>query len=441
MDIGIHVLGPGYGESIVLELPDGQIGVIDCYRNSLGRAVLTEFIRQHFGTTSLLFLAVSHPHADHCAGIEELLEHFSIQELWVFDSLQMDELRDYFRILTLLGMHDPVEADLQAKGGTVFRSLLALRKAIVERRRRDPRGKVRLLHAKESFTLCGETIRIRCLTPGSGSTVDYRERVATALRSAGTRRSDEPAGPEPALNQNLASAALLLEFGKTRVLLLADAERPLWQDWLVECADTPELRPQPVQLTKAAHHGSLNGYCQELYTTACADGASIVLLTPFSRSRSPLPSREGIDALRKHTEAVLCTNSAAAERSSAYVWAAPAAALPGLPPGWAVAIRKNAELARLLAPPYGPAGADPESLSLPVRWLRDCAGRPELLRLLHPKVGGVGDIRPGATIYDEFLVSLYFDEHGCEQASRRFVGPGAGMLQPNPAKAATATGP
>ncbi len=29
--LGIHIIGGGYGESIVLELPNGKVGVLDCF--------------------------------------------------------------------------------------------------------------------------------------------------------------------------------------------------------------------------------------------------------------------------------------------------------------------------------------------------------------------------------------------------------------------------
>jgi hypothetical protein len=84
-----------------------------------------------------------------------------------------------------------------------------------------------------------------------------------------------------------------------------------------------------------------------------------------SRSRSPLPTRDGLDSLARHTSLLVCTNRAAARRSSARAWDA-AAGDPGLPPEWFAAIVADRRFRALLVPPYGsdPAGTDPPAVPL-----------------------------------------------------------------------------
>jgi hypothetical protein len=68
-------------------------------------------------------------------------------------------------------------------------------------------------------------------------------------------------------------------------------------------------------------------------------------------------------------------------------------------------------------------------MSVPIPWVEDCRRNPQLLTLLHPKVGGVDTAGHGPTSADEFLVSFYFNDQGEEQTERRFLGPGAGVLE------------
>jgi hypothetical protein len=60
--LAVHVIGPGYGESIVLHLPDGSVGVIDTFAARHGRPPTLGFLRSHFPpATPVRFLAVTPP--------------------------------------------------------------------------------------------------------------------------------------------------------------------------------------------------------------------------------------------------------------------------------------------------------------------------------------------------------------------------------------------
>lgn len=63
----VHVLGAGRGESIVLRLPDGGWGVVDCCASSSSdesKNSTLEFLRSR-NIKELEFLCLTHPHDDH----------------------------------------------------------------------------------------------------------------------------------------------------------------------------------------------------------------------------------------------------------------------------------------------------------------------------------------------------------------------------------------
>jgi beta-lactamase superfamily II metal-dependent hydrolase len=428
MSIGVHILGPGYGESIVLELPDGRLGVIDCFLDPSGRPAVIAFLRERFGAESLAFLAITHPHADHCAGAREILEAFDIEELWIFDAVHSEDLRVFHKRLAALRLREPVEEDLDLRPGTVRKALQALRRALRERLKEVPRRKDRLLWSgRRPFPIRGTEIQVRCLTPGDRATLKYREGLAAGLEHAFPEIfRDRPAAARAWFEPNLASAALSFEYRRTRLLFLADAESPLWEEWIKECREDPGHRVGGVQLIKVGHHGSGNGHCRPLYEAACAPGTPLAVITPFTRHRFPLPSPEGTEALLGHDLELICTNRMAARRSSGLEWGVPAG--PAVPRSWLVAIRANPRLASLLAPPYGGRPTDPGDLSVPIPWLDDCRRDPRLRALLKPGVGGIGAAGHVPTSVDEHLVSFYFNDAGEEEGPRRYLGPATGVL-------------
>lgn len=107
----VHVLGAGKGESLVLELPDGKWGVVDCYARHLADPSANptvRFLREH-GVTALEFLCLTHPHDDHFRGMSHLLECFEVSQFWRFGSWSRQQLKDLL---------DDIAAEAQLSGGS-----------------------------------------------------------------------------------------------------------------------------------------------------------------------------------------------------------------------------------------------------------------------------------------------------------------------------------
>ena len=97
----VHVLGAGKGESIVLRLPDGRWGVVDCYAGSVADPLTNptlQFLSEQ-GATELEFLCLTHPHDDHFRGMSQLLETFPVRYFWHFNGLSG---RDFFKLVEYL---------------------------------------------------------------------------------------------------------------------------------------------------------------------------------------------------------------------------------------------------------------------------------------------------------------------------------------------------
>ncbi len=99
----LRVFGGRKGETIVVRLPDGTYGVVDCYASSLAdpRSNPAYRILDEEGVRSLRFLGLTHPHDDHYRGMSHLLHDFAIAAFWTFCDTFPDDLRlivDYFQL-------------------------------------------------------------------------------------------------------------------------------------------------------------------------------------------------------------------------------------------------------------------------------------------------------------------------------------------------------
>jgi len=441
MSLGIHILGPGFGESVVIECPDGSVGVVDVFADSRGACPVLNFLRSR-QVESLAFLAVTHPHADHCTGMDALLKAIPVERFWLFDTFQDIKLGQFLEALYIKDSLDLVEQALELKPGAVFSQLHVLGRYAREAREQGRRqrnkayDKFKYLRGSTNKFSHGDGLTIQFLTPQDKALSDYRDILEDSAKNyiadaSGRLISFNPEWKPPHLKHNLISGSILLEYGKTRILLMGDAEKTLWQEFLGTGGTIP-----PVQLIKVAHHGSPNGYLSDLYETMCAAGEPIAVITPFDRHRFPLPTQDGIAGLKTHTSEIFCTNRSAAENSSKLTWEQTAKPFDELRQGEGLALEDLDLLRREFHPEWlrytTLAGLDlsvsPDE-ALPSDFVALLTRAPSLLGILHPTFRNrhVAGSRP--SLADEFRVSFYFDEDGKEDLAKRYLGRGTGKLQ------------
>jgi beta-lactamase superfamily II metal-dependent hydrolase len=421
--LGIHVIGPRYGESIILELPDGGVGVIDSFAATKGLHPVVAFLKTRFpALNGLRFLAITHPHADHCFRVADILGQFPPEEIWVFRPFPAGQVQQYYLALKRCGARDKVEDSLGLPAGSVAISLLQLDKLM-----REPVRRRQLIYRplayNSSFNLCGGSVRIHFVTPGALSQFTYASQVEDAGRAiledgASLVRSSNV--PQP--DHNLASGAILIEWGRTRALLMSDAESPRWTEWLD--TEPPCELCTTVQFLKASHHGSENGYLKRLYDSVANPSVTLAVITPFNHGQVCLPSPAGVQSLRPHVRELYCTNRIAAERSTGLTWApGPLPPLPSLPAKWAGTIRQNHLLTQLLVPEAGVPGPVGNPPPLPTAWIFDAHANPALWRLVRPELR---QATPTPNAVASHTVSAYYD--GCGNLLLLETGEEVGQL-------------
>ena len=419
----MHVIGPGFGESAVIELPGGEVGVVDSFAPRRGSPPVLEFIRSEFPTVQALkFVALTHPHADHCMGMSFYLKEFAVEEFWVFSSFAQSECSAHFKAMLELGTQDRVEYELDLPAGTVYLELLRIRSALSQLK--DTVRKRRLEWGRK-FAICNSQVSVSFLTPSETAIWKYSETLGASIKSLlKSGKTVDHTWDVGDLPHNDASGAILLEYGQTRILLMADTEENLWSELVEALAGNPLPK---VQFIKASHHGSKNGYHEEIYNWACSKKSTLVI-TPFNRHARALPTAAGIGLVCHHAGKTYCTNSVAATKSSGLSWTTPdRGKAMALPKEWAVDCAQNPKLLTLLAAYQSGHPHAPGSINIPQKWVTACLKDPKLLQLFCAEVRNerVSAARP--FINDEFRVSVRYDDQG--EVIDEYVGWGVGRIQ------------
>jgi hypothetical protein len=421
--LGVHVLGPRYGESIILELPDGGVGVIDSFASTGTHPVVAFLEATYPQLTGLRFLGITHPHADHCFRVADIFHRFRPSEIWVFHPFPSGQVQSYYTALARRGTRDRVEAALGLPAGAVAESLLQFHNSVRQPVRTGTLHFRPFTGSQPVARFCSGRLRVSYLTPVQQAQFAYADEVERCTRQIlDDGPTLRPVDDLPTADHNHTSGAILVEYGQTRALFMADAEGPRWEEWLATTPHADLLHT--VDFLKVSHHGSGNGYHQPLYATLADRTRTVAVVTPFKQGNVSLPTAEGVRAIRPHVQALYCTNRSLAQASTGLAWSpVNLRQLPQVPRRWELMIQNRPQLAALLVPEVGAVVLPGPPPALPRLWVTDAQRSPELWRLLRaehcpPSVSG-----PGCT---DYVVSAWYNNQGGRLELR--AGAGAGHL-------------
>ncbi len=293
----LRVFGGRKGETIVVRLPDGTYGVVDCYASSLADPATNPAVKVLIdeGVRSLRFLCLTHPHDDHYRGMSHLLGAFTIEAFWTF----CDTFPDDFRLIV---NYFQLEASDLGGGPRVSLKADELRSIFNRLKELESNG-VPILAARSNQRLypiptgVNDLVEVIAIAPTHAVARDY---IGSLLRYL-ERRLEMGASPIPTFphrHHNLASIAVLIRYGGARIILGGDVEAPGWQKVVEQF--TPGFLAADV--VKVSHHGSTNGYCRDLWLTFVARKQTIAILTPYFRHH--LPETAALDEISRYARTV-----------------------------------------------------------------------------------------------------------------------------------------
>ncbi len=293
----IHVFGAAKGESIVLRLPTGEWGVVDCYSSSQNDSdnPTYQFLLAN-GVERLAFLCLTHPHDDHFSGMTHLLNRFSVQCFW--RPAAMFGRR-------LLWILDSEADDADMSGIAASKASAKELEEIFElvKKKKQESGRPAISKASTTGTQLfpvpvntASEFQIWAIAPTARQTDKYEN----ALRKC-FDHEHRLIDPKDKPDHNIVSMALLIIYGTTRVILGGDVETAGWREALEEFGAT-NLSSHAV---KISHHGSTNGYSEGLWPSIAKQHKPITFLTAYRSHR--LPRKAALEHIREFSSRIATT--------------------------------------------------------------------------------------------------------------------------------------
>lgn len=266
-DLVFHILNVGFGDSIVVELPEDEhgqrsYGIVDCSKYDKTNDYLIKLVNKRPGDRKLKFICATHPHIDHIRGIKNFIESPATRPAMLLDSGFRHSSQTYMKILRAALDHRVdvvrVSSGMEWYYGRVQVSALS------------PSIRLRNKYATYGVDMNNASVVLRF--------ENHREKYLLT-------RSHEYEGTRSKLD--------VREAGSGVVILTGDAEYDSWAhitDEYPRLEKTDEHKPLVTKMLnqlacnviKVSHHGSMHGAPLDVYEKMMPETAIISTRQEYS---------------------------------------------------------------------------------------------------------------------------------------------------------------
>ncbi len=285
----ISLIGPGYGESTVVHLGDGEWIIVDSCAERGSRNPVQSAAAVYLGgigvdlATQVSCVLATHWHDDHIKGLSDAVGLCASAEFCCAVALGREEFLGFASFFA--GTEPPAS----------LRSTREITDVLEILERRDARPKFlktdsMVLKRKE------RGVEVYALSPSDERIAEFLSRLAENMPKPGITRRKKIRDPGP----NELSVALLIDLGDDAVLLGADLEETPGRGWTSVVRNSQSAGGKKASVYKVAHHGSKTADCPDIWEKLLLP-APFALLTPFSRGHRRLPSGEDVARIMRRT--------------------------------------------------------------------------------------------------------------------------------------------
>ena len=286
-ELEVTLLGPGYGESIVLHLGGGTWAVVDSCVDSIGTPRPLDYLTG-IGidpSVAVKLIMATHWHDDHIRGMGRLVEACETAQFCCASALLKSEF------LTIVNsLEGRAQPGISHGAREIHRVMSCLRE-----RRSKP-----VFASADRRIFMGSTSEIWSLSPSDASFTKFLTNIGQLVPKLGKAR--ERVSP---LKPNDAAVVCWVSVNGTAILLGSDLERKGWIEILQSTA-----RPSgKAAAFKIPHHGSANAHEPKVWQKMLETDATAAL-TPWHRGGHSLPKVADVKRILSLTRNAYATASA-----------------------------------------------------------------------------------------------------------------------------------
>jgi hypothetical protein len=283
-EIEITVLGPGYGESVVVHLGNGEWLIVDSCVDSSDpeKSVAPLHYLRQIGVQveqAVKYIIVSHWDDDHVKGISDVLEA-CINADFICPQVFSEEKFVCFVEASSIN-------ELKTDGGNV-KNIRRVLQLLAERNKPIKRS-------APARQLCTNP-KITCWSPSDLDAHEFLQFIAHNYPKA-----REELRKAILITANLTSVVLTIEWPDVSVLLGADMESSPnpQRGWSAIVSEAKKIGVMPASLVKIPHHGSKTGHHDDMWLSLLTE-EPVSVITPFAKGRfgSQPPTRNDITRIR-----------------------------------------------------------------------------------------------------------------------------------------------
>lgn len=284
-EVEVTVIGPGFGECIVVHTGNGRWLIVDSCRDPATKQPVALLYLRALGidpTVSVDWIVATHWHADHVGGIHELVTACSNAQFFCASVLNEREFLRYAA---------QSRAVAGAKKGGEFLDTLRTLKLRNHQVKWTQGG--RGLATRSSFN-GNHSFRMDSLSPSDREYQLFLDQIIPKIAVKGT-----PHRAATARDPNRAAIVLSLQWGRDAVLLGADlvTDPDSNLGWLAAVSEASTLAVGRASLVKIPHHGSAGAHCPKMWTDLLTD-LPVSVITPFRCGGSGRPPPKSSDLAR-----------------------------------------------------------------------------------------------------------------------------------------------
>jgi len=288
--IELTVIGPGFGESILVHVGYGSWIVIDCCIDSQTNRPAPLTYLEEMGVDparAIRLVLATHWHDDHIGGLADLLEVCPAAAFACSAALMKDEY---------LGLLHALNKRPLARTGSGINEIYRVFN-FLRARRQYPRWALanKCVTRIDGAPKIGQFCELIALSPSDAEYARFLQAMASLMPKHRTRNFRIPD-----IDQNDLSVAAWVRFESDDILLGADLEEHGRSDrgWtaVISSAERPKGR---AAIFKIAHHGSKTGHHDGIWTALLAS-SPVAVLTPWNRGKK-LPKVSDRDRIMRLT--------------------------------------------------------------------------------------------------------------------------------------------